>query len=51
MKGKRGIESEILIYWLIAIAVLILIVVIIVQNKESVAGAISRFKDLLRFGR
>ncbi len=51
MKGKKGIEIEVLGWWIMAIAVLVIIVFagIILISKGQ--GGISYFKDLFRFGK
>ena len=50
MKNKKGIEMEMLAYWIIAIAVLALIVVGYLILKTKNISALDYIKNLFRFG-
>ena len=49
MKSKKGIASETLIKWLIALAVLVLVIVGIASQKDKLLSLIGRFSEALRF--
>ena len=49
MKNKRGIELDMLAYWIIAIAVLIIIVIGIILLSGKGTDALSFIKGLFRF--
>ncbi|MEM3112904.1 MAG: hypothetical protein QXI33_00575 [Candidatus Pacearchaeota archaeon] len=51
MKNKKGIEIEVLGWWIMAIVVLVIILLagIILINKGQ--GGLSYFRELFRFGK
>jgi len=53
MKGmnKRGMEIEMIGWWILAIAVLVILVIGIMVLKGKGIGAIEYVKNLFRFGR
>jgi hypothetical protein len=50
-KNKRGMENEILAYWIIAIVVLVIIFAGFFIIKDKGIGAIDYLKSLFSFGR
>ncbi len=50
MKNKKGIELEMLGWWLLGLAVLVVIIFGIVLLKGKGISAIEYIKNLLRFG-
>ena len=48
---KRGMETEMLGWWILAIAVLVIVVVAFLVLKGKGVGAIDYIKNLFRFGR
>ena len=50
-KSKKGVAIETLIFWIIAIAVLVFMVIVFVYLKGKGYSAIGFIKDLFRFGR
>ena len=49
-RGKKGIELDMLGYWILGIAVLAVIVIGIFVLKGKGAGYLDFIKDLFRFG-
>lgn len=49
--NKRGIEIEMLVWWLIAMVVLVIGIVAFVILKDKGVGGIEYIKNLFRFGR
>jgi len=49
MKNKKGIAIEGLVWWIIAIAVLVIIIVLAVVLKDKLAEIGSYLKNLFRF--
>ncbi len=50
-KDKRGIELEMLGWWIIAVVILVIIVVAIILLKGKGTAALEYIKNLFRFGR
>ncbi len=50
-RGQVSIHKETLMYWIIAIAVLVIMVVVIFILKDKAINAIEYLKNLLRFGK
>ncbi len=49
--GKKGMELEMLGWWLIAFAVLVIVIIGIIILKEKGLGALDFIKNLFRFRR
>ncbi len=49
MKNKKGIELEILAWWIIAVVVLVIIVVALIILNTKGISLIDFIKDLFRF--
>ena len=48
---KKAVAIEGLVWWLIAVAVLVIMVILAVVLKDKLGGIGSYLKNLLRFGR
>ncbi len=48
---KRGMESEVIVWWIVGIFVLVLFAGIMIYNKGSMGGAIAKMESLFRFGK
>jgi len=51
MKDKKGIEIEVLGWWILALAVLVIIIFAGIVLIRKGQGGLSYFKDLFRFGK
>ena len=51
MKNKKGLELEMLGWWIIAIVVLVVVVIGIIILSQKGEGAIAFIKDIFRFKR
>ncbi len=51
LKNKRGMELEMLGWWIIALIVLVIVIIAIIILKGKGVSAINFIKDLFRFGR
>ncbi len=49
MKGKRGVEVQILIFWLIAIATAVVVAVMYFVLKGKGVNLIEQIKNIFRF--
>ena len=49
-KNKKGIEIEMLGWWIIALAVLVLLIIGVVILRAKGINALDYIKDLFRFG-
>lgn len=47
--GKKGIELDMLGWWLIGLVVLVIVVIALILLKDKGAGAIAYIQDLFRF--
>jgi hypothetical protein len=50
MKNKKGIEIEMLGWWIIGLAVLVLLIIGVVILKAKGIEALDFIKDIFRFG-
>jgi len=48
---KKGLEIEMSVVWIIAIAVMIIVIVLFIDVKDAWGSAIDYVKNFLRFGR
>lgn len=48
---KKGIVSEISVWWIIAIVAMVIIFVLMIDVQEALGSAIGFVKNQLRFGR
>lgn len=51
IKNKKGIEMDMMIYWFIALAVLVLGALIAFYVSKSGTGLLSTIKNMFQFGR
>ena len=51
MKNKKGLEMEVLIWWIIALVVLAVIVFASLVLRDKGVGAMDYIKNLFRFGK
>ena len=49
IRNKKGVAIESLVWWVIAIAVLVIMIVLAVVLKDKLAGLGSYIKNLFRF--
>jgi hypothetical protein len=49
MKNKKGIELDMLGWWIIGIIILVIIVIAIIMLKGKSFGALNFIKDLFKF--
>ena len=51
IKGKKGIESEMSIWWILAIIGMAIILLLVFDVSEAWGSAAGYMKNLLRFGK
>jgi archaellum component FlaG (FlaF/FlaG flagellin family) len=49
--NKKGVEVDAIVWWILAVVIAAVLLGIMIYNKETMGGAISKLRSLFSFGR